>query len=110
MPKVGDKHFSYDEAGILKAEQEAAKTGFPLEYEDRNYTQYKHGGPVGKTGKDWISRAIENPGAFSAKAKDAGTTTSKYANEVTAPGSRASAKTKKQANLAKTLMKMNKKA
>jgi hypothetical protein len=53
--------------------------------------------------KKWIQGAIKNPGAFSAKAKKAGMTTAEYANKVLAPGSRASTKTKRQANLAKTL-------
>ncbi len=56
----------------------------------------------------WIAKAIKHPGAFRAKAKRAGESTAEYANEVTKPGSRASAKTKRQANLAKTLGKMRK--
>jgi hypothetical protein len=40
MPKVGMKSFSYDEAGVKKANEEAMKTGLPIEYEDRNYSQY----------------------------------------------------------------------
>lgn len=57
-------------------------------------------------GKKWIQGAIKNPGAFSAKAKRAGMSTSAYARHVTRKGSKASAKTKRQANLAKTLGKM----
>lgn len=59
--------------------------------------------------KNWIKGAIERPGAFSAKAKKAGMSTSAYANKVTRKGSKASERTKKQANLAKTLGKMRKK-
>lgn len=45
---------------------------------------------------------IKRPGAFTAKAKGAGMTTSGYAKKVLAPGSQASARTKRQANLART--------
>jgi len=30
MPKVGDKHFSYDAAGIAAAKSESARTGVPM--------------------------------------------------------------------------------
>ena len=53
--------------------------------------------------KDWIKGAIKRPGAFTKKAKDAGMSVSKYANKVLKKGSDASTRTKKQANLAKTL-------
>lgn len=59
--------------------------------------------------KKWIQGAIKHPGAFSAKAKRAGMSTSAYAAKVTKKGSKASATTKRQANLAKTLGKMRKK-
>jgi len=58
--------------------------------------------------KKWIQGAIPKPGAFAAKAKKAGKSTSEYANEVLKKGSKASAKTKKQAVLAKTLSKLRK--
>lgn len=61
------------------------------------------------TKKKWIQDAIKRPGALTKKAKAAGMSTSAYANKVTAKGSTASARTKKQANLAKTLGKMRKK-
>lgn len=57
--------------------------------------------------KNWIKGAIKHPGAFRAKAKAAGMSTPAYAIKVTAPGSTASTTTKRQANLAKTLGKMN---
>lgn len=57
--------------------------------------------------KKWIKGAIKHPGAFSAKAKKAGMSTQAYAAKVTKPGSGASTQTKRQANLAKTLGKMN---
>jgi hypothetical protein len=56
--------------------------------------------------KRWIKGAIKRPGAFKAKAKRAGMSTSAYARKVTKKGSKASAKTKRQANLALTLSKM----
>jgi hypothetical protein len=56
----------------------------------------------------WIKGAI-NPahkGQFKAKAEKAGMSTSAYAAKVTKPGSAASAQTRKQAGLAKTLAKL----
>lgn len=55
----------------------------------------------------WIQGAIKRPGAFSAKAKRAGMSVSAYASKVTAKGSGASTRTKKQASLAKTLRKFS---
>ena len=57
----------------------------------------------------WISKAIQHPGAFTAKAKSAGMGVQAYANKVTAPGSKASTTTQREGNLAKTLSKINKK-
>jgi len=54
----------------------------------------------------WIQKAIKRPGAFTKKAKAAGMSVSAYASKVTKPGSKASERTKRQANLAKTLTKM----
>jgi len=59
--------------------------------------------------KKWIQGAIKHPGAFKAKAKAAGMSTSAYASKVLKKGSGASTATKKQASLAKTLGKMRKK-
>jgi hypothetical protein len=59
--------------------------------------------------KKWIKGAIKRPGAFSAKAKRAGMSTSAFATKVLKKGSRASALTKRQASLARTLGKMRKK-
>lgn len=59
--------------------------------------------------KNWIKGAIKHPGAFKAKAKAAHMSTSAYASKVTKKGSHASATTKRQANLAKTLGKMRRK-
>lgn len=54
---------------------------------------------------DWIAGAIKRPGAFKAKAKRAGMSTSAYASKVRS-SSTASARTKRQAALAQTLAKM----
>ena len=32
MPKVGNKHFSYDKKGRMQAKKEAKKTGKPVKY------------------------------------------------------------------------------
>lgn len=58
--------------------------------------------------QNWIADAIKRPGSFGKKAKDAGMTVNALADEVTKPGSKASVRTKKQANLAKTLSKLRK--
>jgi len=59
--------------------------------------------------KKWIQGAIKRPGALRAKAKRAGMSTTAYARKVTKPGSKASTRTKRQANLAKTLAKLRRK-
>lgn len=55
----------------------------------------------------WIKGAIKRPGAFTAKAKDAGMSTQEYAKKE-AHNPRASTRTKRQAALARTLGKMSK--
>jgi hypothetical protein len=57
---------------------------------------------------NWIQGAIKRPGAFTKKAKAAGMSVSEFANKVTKEGSKATAQTKRQANLAKTLKKLGK--
>lgn len=64
------------------------------------------GGSPLAMGKNWIAGAIKHPGAFTKQAKAAGMSTAAYANKVTKPGSKASATTKKRANLSKTLSKI----
>ncbi len=49
-------------------------------------------------------QVIKHPGAFREKAKKAGMSTAALAEKATAPGSKASAATKKQAVLAENLM------
>lgn len=51
----------------------------------------------------WIAGAIRRPGAFTKKAKSAGMGVQAYARKVTGKGSSADTRTKRQANLAKTL-------
>ncbi len=51
MPKVGMKKFTYDQEGVNKANEEARRTGLPVEYEDRNYAQYNAGGRVLNPGR-----------------------------------------------------------
>jgi hypothetical protein len=53
----------------------------------------------------WMGDAVKRPGAFKAKAKKAGMSVSAYAEKVTAPDSKASTRTKRQANLAQTFAK-----
>ena len=62
-----------------------------------------------KAKKNFIASAIKRPGAFKKKAQAAGMTTGAYAAKVTKPGSTASTRTKRQANLAKTLRGFRKK-
>jgi len=54
----------------------------------------------------WIQKANLKKGAFTKKAKAADKTVSQYASQVLKPGSKASAKTKKQAVLAGTFRNM----
>jgi hypothetical protein len=59
--------------------------------------------------KKWMQEAFsKNQGAFTAKAKKAGMTPTEYANRVTGKGGKATAKTKRQANLVKTAGKIAK--
>jgi hypothetical protein len=59
--------------------------------------------------KNWMKNAVKKPGAFSAQAKKAGMSVSKFANKVTKAGSKSSGLTKKRATLAKTFAKFRKK-
>lgn len=67
----------------------------------------KYGQSRSKT--EWIQGMHMDEGAFTKKAQAAGMGVQQYAAKVTKPGSKATAKTKKQANLAKTFGKMNRK-
>lgn len=61
-----------------------------------------------KKDKKWIQKAIKKEGSFTKQAKRAGETVKEYAKDVLKKGSKATAKTKKRAVLAKTLTKMSK--
>lgn len=64
--------------------------------------------PVGS--ENWIAGLDLKKDAFTRKARRHKMTVVEYANQVTRPGSKASAKTKKQAVLAKTFRKLRRKA
>ena len=55
----------------------------------------------------WIQGAIKHPGSFTRQAKSAGMGVQQFASKVLAPGSKASATTKRRANLARTLGRMS---
>jgi hypothetical protein len=57
---------------------------------------------------NWIQGAIKKPGAFSAQADKAGMSTAAFASEVISNSDDYSAKTRKRAQLAKTLAGMRK--
>jgi len=60
--------------------------------------------------KQWIAKAVsKNKGAFRKQAKRAGMSTGAFAANVLKPGSKASTTTKRRANLARTLGKINRK-
>jgi hypothetical protein len=61
-----------------------------------------------KTEKNWIAGAIKRPGAFTKKAKKAGKSVAGMASAVTKNPRKYSKLTVQQANLAKTLRKINK--
>lgn len=62
-----------------------------------------------KSSKNWIQGAIKRPGAFTAKAKKAGKSVAGMAAAVSKNPDKYSPLTRKQASLAKTLRKINKK-
>lgn len=57
MPRVGDKKFTYDPKGVQKAREYSAKTGIPMEIDQR----YHVGGLVkngGRKAKPFATRGI----------------------------------------------------
>lgn len=62
-----------------------------------------------KKKKDWIGDAVERPGTFTAKAKKKGITSAQLQENVLANPDDYDEKTVKQANLRKTLVKVNSK-
>ena len=103
MPKVGDKHFSYDAAGRKNAATHAAKTGQKVEY--------KKGGSTSKkkqsSNKNWIQGAVKRPGALRKKlgVKKGKTISAAQLNKASKSSNPT---TRRQANLAKTFKNMRK--
>ena len=62
-----------------------------------------------KKKKEWIGEAIERPGTFTAKAKKKGITSAQLQENVLSNSDDYDEKTVKQANLRKTLVKVNNK-
>ena len=62
-----------------------------------------------KKKKDWIGDAVERPGTFTAKAKKKGITSAQLQENVLTNPDDYDEKTVKQANLRKTLVKVNNK-
>ena len=58
--------------------------------------------------KKWIKKAIKNPGAFTAKAKRKGITTAQLQANVERDPDKYDEKTRKQAKLRETLVRINK--
>jgi len=58
--------------------------------------------------KKWIQGAIKRPGAFRAKAEEAGMSTAEYGAQVRANPKEYDERTVRQANLARTLSKLRK--
>ena len=61
-----------------------------------------------KEDKKWIQKAIEKPGAFTAKAKRRGITSAQLQANVQKNPDKYDEKTRKQAQLRETLVKLNK--
>mgnify|MGYP001223657367 FL=1 len=61
-----------------------------------------------KKKKEWIGDAIERPGTFTAKAKKKGITSAQLQENVLSNPDKYDEKTVKQANLRKTLVRVNK--
>ena len=61
-----------------------------------------------KKKKEWIGDAIERPGTFTAKAKKKGITSAQLQENVLSNSDDYDEKTVKQANLRKTLVRVNK--
>lgn len=62
-----------------------------------------------KKDKKWIQDAIKNPGSFTGKAKKRGITTAQLQANVEKNPEEYDEKTRKQANLRETLVRLNKK-
>ena len=106
MPRVGDKHFSYDAAGRKKAAAHATKTGQKVEYNKGGSTSKKK--KKKSSGKNWIQGAVKRPGALRKKlgVKKGKTISAAQLNKA---AKSSNPTTRRQANLAKTFKKMRKK-
>lgn len=62
-----------------------------------------------KKDKKWIDKAVKNPGSFTAKAKKRGITSAQLQANVEKDPDKFDEKTRKQAQLRETLVKLNKK-
>jgi hypothetical protein len=62
-----------------------------------------------KKDKNWIQKAVKNPGSFTAKAKKRGITSAQLQANVEANPNKYDETTRKQAQLRETLVKLNKK-
>ena len=104
MPRVGDKHFSYDAAGRKKAAAHATKTGQKVEYNKGGSTSKKKK----SSNKNWIQGAVKRPGALRKKlgVKKGKTISAAQLNKASKSSNPT---TRRQANLAKTFRKMRKK-
>jgi hypothetical protein len=58
--------------------------------------------------KKWIQKAVKNPGSFTAKAKKRGITSAQLQRNVEDNPNKYDEKTRKQANLRETLVRLNK--
>ena len=58
--------------------------------------------------KEWIKKAINNPGSFTGKAKKKGITTAQLQTKVEKNPDKYDEKTRKQAQLRETLVRLNK--
>jgi hypothetical protein len=61
-----------------------------------------------KKDKKWIQKAVKNPGSFTAKAKKRGITSAQLQRNVEDNPNKYDEKTRKQANLRETLVRLNK--
>ena len=64
---------------------------------------------AGKKDKKWIQKAVKNPGSFTAKAKKRGISSAQLQRNVEENPNKYDEKTRKQANLRETLVRLNKK-
>ena len=62
-----------------------------------------------KKDKKWIQKAVKNPGSFTAKAKKRGISSAQLQRNVEENPNKYYEKTRKQANLRETLVRLNKK-